>query len=98
MGSLLDRPLIKADFEEKYPILVSMMNKELDTAKEIYDQQVATKGSHGKVPIHKNMPTVTGALKWAQELRERISSPMSSFKHLEHPYVYQLSVFFAVAT
>ena len=42
----------------------------------------------GKIPIHKNMPYVTGGLKWAQELRERISIPMSNFKNLEHPYVY----------
>jgi len=44
MGSLLDRPLIKKDFEEKYPILVEKMNQELDTAKAIYDAQVAVKG------------------------------------------------------
>lgn len=87
MGSLLERPLIKKDFEEKYPILVTMMNSELDVAKEIYDQQMQTKKELGKIPIHKNMPGVTGGLKWAQELRERISIPMSNFKHLEHPYV-----------
>ena len=84
-GTLLDRPLIKKDFEEKYPTLVKMMNLELDTAKEIYDQQMALKADKGKIPIHKNMPAVTGGLKWAQELRERISIPMSNFKHLEHP-------------
>jgi len=87
MGTLLERPLIKKDFEEKYPILVAMMNKELDVAKEIYDMQMQTKKDNGKIPIHKNMPAVTGGLKWAQELRERISLPMSSFKTLEHPYV-----------
>ena len=87
MGSLLDRPLIKKDFEEKYPTLVAMMNEELDISKEIYDKQMATKASTGKLPIHKNMPKVTGGLKWAQDLRERISIPMAYFKHLHHPYV-----------
>lgn len=85
MGSLLDRPLIKKDFEEKYPILVELMNKEMDTAKEIYDAQMQIKQERGKIPIHKNMPNVTGGLKWAQELRERINVPMANFKHLEHP-------------
>ena len=85
MGTLLDRPLIKTDFELKYPILVDMMNKEMDVAKEIYDHQMELRQKSGKIPIHKNMPQVTGGLKWAQELRERISIPMANFKHLEHP-------------
>jgi dynein heavy chain len=84
--------LIKKDFEEKYPILVEMMNREMDIAKEIYDQQMSVKQDNGKIPIHKNMPTVTGGLKWAQELRERISIPMANFKHLEHPYVFYIKV------
>lgn len=63
------------------------MNAEMDIAKELYDQQMQRKTEHGKIPIHKNMPTVTGGLKWAQELRERISIPMANFKHLDHPYV-----------
>ncbi|WAR03796.1 DYHC-like protein [Mya arenaria] len=89
LGTLLDRPLIKKDFEEKYPILVDMMNQELDTAKEIYDAQMTLKAERGKIPIHKNMPYMTGGLKWAQELRERISIPMANFKHLEHPEYFK---------
>ena len=85
MGTLLDRELIKKDFEEKYPILVQMMNKEMDVAKEIYDTQIQIKHEKGKFPIHKNMPAVTGGLKWAQELKQRISEPMGSYKRLEHP-------------
>ena len=88
MGSLLERELIKKDFEEKYPILVQMMNKELDVAKEIYDKQIQIKHEKGKIPIHKNMPSVTGGLKWAQELKQRISEPMSNYKQLDHPYVF----------
>ena len=88
MGTLLERELIKKDFEEKYPILIQMMNKELDKAKEIYDNQVQIKKEKGKIPIHKNMPAVTGGLKWAQELKQRISEPMGHYKRLEHPYVY----------
>ncbi|KAK3590847.1 hypothetical protein CHS0354_024585 [Potamilus streckersoni] len=85
LGSLLDRPLIQKDFEEKYPIIVKMMHKELDMVKEIYDEQMKVKEKEGKIPIHKNMPKVTGSLKWAQELRERLAIPMSNYKHLEHP-------------
>ena len=87
MGSLLERELIKKDFEEKYPILIEMMHRELDIAKEIYDNQLQIKNEKGKIPIHKNMPTVTGGLKWAQELKQRISEPMEHYKLLNHPYV-----------
>ena len=87
MGTLLERELIKKDFQVKYPILVQMMNKEMDMAKAIYDNQMQIKHEKGKTPIHKNMPAVTGGLKWAQELKQRISEPMSSYKRLDHPYV-----------
>lgn len=40
MGSLLDRPLIRKDFDEKYVIIVDKMNDMLDEAKVLYDKQV----------------------------------------------------------
>ncbi len=83
-GNLLDRPLLKQDFDRNYPILVSLMDKDLEEAKDIYDQHMAIRTETGKMPIHKNMAKVSGSLKWAQELRDRISTPMSSFKTLEH--------------
>lgn len=94
MGSLLERELIKKDFEAKYPILVQMMNQELDVAKEIYDNQMGVKQEKGKIPIHKNMPSVTGGLKWAEELKQRLAEPMSNYKHLDHPYVIFSFLFF----
>ena len=62
-----------------------MMDQELNTAKDIYDQHMALKSETGKMPLHKNMAKVSGSLKWAAELRERISGSMGSFKHIEHP-------------
>ncbi|KAK6170907.1 hypothetical protein SNE40_019193 [Patella caerulea] len=85
MNTLLDRPLIKQDFEAKYPIVVVKMNQELDEAKNIYDLQMAEKKETGKAPIHKNMPSVTGSLRWSKELNERITIHMGNFKHIEHP-------------
>ena len=85
MGTLLERPLIKMDFDQKYPILVDMMNGLFDEAKTIYDDQMAVKKKTNKFPIHKNMPRMTGGLRWAKELRDRITNPMWSFKQIEHP-------------
>ncbi|XP_070187600.1 dynein beta chain, ciliary-like isoform X2 [Littorina saxatilis] len=87
MGSLLERPMIKKDFEPKYPTIVQLMDKELDIAKAMYDKQVATRKAQGWAPVHKNMPKVSGSLRWAKEIRDRISAPMGNFKHLEHPCV-----------
>ena len=84
MGSLLDRPLIQKDFDNKYPVVVHMMNILLDEVKIMYDDQIAKKES-GYAPTHKNMPVVSGSLRWAKELRDRMSIPMSNFKHIEHP-------------
>lgn len=39
----------------------------------------------GQLPVHKNMPAVTGALRWAHELRQRLTTNMDNFKQIEHP-------------
>ncbi|XP_013396327.1 dynein beta chain, ciliary isoform X2 [Lingula anatina] len=84
-GSLLERPIIKEIFDPSYPKLIVMMDEDLDTAKSIYDLQMQVVQQTGKAISHKNMPKVTGGLKWATELRERISAPMENFSHIEHP-------------
>ena len=77
---MLDRPLIHADFEYKYPILLKMYEEELDEAKMIFDGQMLVANSEGTPPINKNMPHVAGALKWSQELRDRITKPMQALR------------------
>lgn len=84
MGSLLERPLIKKDFNGKYLKIVDMLNEELNTAKEMYNEQMVLLKETGHIMVHKFMPKVSGSLKWAQELQERITSSVGSFKHLDH--------------
>ena len=79
-GSLMDRPRIHADFEHKYPVLLSMFEDDLDTAKIIFDQQQTYESNEETLPINKNKPPISGCLKWAQELRERIKTPMGNLK------------------
>lgn len=87
MGALLERPLIKKDFDSKYSLIVMMMDAELNEVKQIYDKQVEIKKAKGWSPVHKNMPKVSGSLLWANEIRHRIQNPMGSFKHIDHPCV-----------
>ena len=77
--------MIKADFDHNFPRVVTLLEEELDRAKAIYDHHMSIKSDTGTMPIHKNMAKISGSLKWAQELRDRITAPMTNFKHVEHP-------------
>lgn len=92
-GTLLERPLVKRDFDAKYPILIEMMDAEMDLAKEMYDEHMA-EFEQGHHKIHKNMPIVTGELKWSAELRQRITYPVDSLRMVDHPWVERNSHFF----
>ena len=39
-GSLLDRPMIKEDFDRNYPRLVTLMDEEILCVKDIYDEHM----------------------------------------------------------
>lgn len=57
-----------------------MYEEELDEAKMIFDGQMLVANSEDTPPINKNMPHVAGALKWSQELRDRITKPMHALR------------------
>ncbi|XP_053528697.1 dynein axonemal heavy chain 9 isoform X1 [Artibeus jamaicensis] len=84
-GNLLERPLVAQDASDKYLMLIQMFNQELDTVRIIYGQHVQEKAELGFSSVHKNMPSVAGGLRWAQELRERIQGPLASFGRITYP-------------
>nr|XP_003818154.3 dynein axonemal heavy chain 9 isoform X2 [Pan paniscus] len=84
-GNLLERPLVVRDTSDKYLVLIQMFNKDLDAVRMIYSQHVQEEAELGFSPVHKNMPTVAGGLRWAQELRQRIQGPFSKFGCITHP-------------
>jgi dynein heavy chain len=59
-----------------------MLENEMDSTKKIYDEQKLLKDKENRINVHRNMPEVSGGLKWCQELRDRISKPMETFKRL----------------
>lgn len=82
---MLNRPVIKVDFEHNYTILLTLFNKELDNAKKIYDKQMwLEKNKDDSAPISKNMPQVAGNLQWAHEIRQRVAVPIASLRQLDH--------------
>lgn len=89
LGNLLERKTIKQDFEPKYSQIVSALEAEMDSTKKIYDEQKKLKDANEQIEVHRNMPDVSGGLKWCQELRDRVTKPMESFKKLiEHPVAH----------
>uniref|UniRef100_T1IU37 Dynein beta chain, ciliary n=1 Tax=Strigamia maritima TaxID=126957 RepID=T1IU37_STRMM len=85
LGGLIDRPTIKTDFTKCYPIIVTLLEKEIDDVKKIFNRRMKLVDEGAELPVHMNMPPVAGSIKWAQELRQRIVTPMLSFRAMEHP-------------
>ena len=86
MGALLTRKSIAQDFDSKYYILANMLEDELDDTKKIFDEQNQLKLEAKAIHVHRNMPDVSGGMKWCQELKNRVSKPMENFKKLvNHP-------------
>ena len=86
LGNLLERPTIKTDFEPRFGQIVEMLEFEMDSTKKIYDEQKGLKLREDRIKVHRNMPEVSGGLKWCHDLKERVSKPMEQFKKLiDHP-------------
>ena len=76
---LLDRPVIAAEMSSKYPLLITRLDQELETVKQIFD------AFKNNPRVGKNMPHTAGALKFAKELRDRIAHDMKEFSNLKKP-------------
>ena len=84
LGSLLERPLVSRDFQPKYAKLLSMFNKELDVAKQVFDKQVLLLDAPKGPVLNKNMPHVAGVTGWCHQLRERVETSMTRLKAINH--------------
>ena len=87
-GTLTQRNLIALELSDKMPLLVCMLNTEMDEAKNIFIKQQKRIKETGKALTDRNMPPVSGQLKFAQELRDKISASIRNFKELSHPICY----------
>ena len=67
------------------PILVQMLDQEMEDAKVIFQKQK----QRARPFTDKNMPLMTGQLRWSQELRMKMSSPVKKFKELSHPVCFR---------
>nr|CAI5851783.1 unnamed protein product [Callosobruchus analis] len=86
-GSLLERPLIKQEFVQKYVKIVDLLDTELEMVMNTFEQQMQHKQKTGQYVLDKYMPPVAGTLRWTNNLSARLAAPLQSFKALQHPIV-----------
>ena len=89
-GDLVQRSLIALELSDKMPLLVVKLNDEMDDAKRIFKKQQGRIKERGKPKTEKNMPLVAGQLKFALEVRSKISASVKAFKNLSHPICYSV--------
>lgn len=85
VGSVLDRPKIKAEFTNKYSDILMMLDDEITECELIYAKQVEFKTTNGYLFGDRSFPPVTSALRWVKQLGARISAPIKNFQALQHP-------------
>ena len=68
-GGLVDRKLIALELSDKMPVLVQMLNNEMDESKTIFKKQEERISETGKALTARNMPPITGQLKFAKVRR-----------------------------
>uniref|UniRef100_A0A3P9AKI4 Dynein axonemal heavy chain 17 n=1 Tax=Esox lucius TaxID=8010 RepID=A0A3P9AKI4_ESOLU len=95
-GSLLERPLMAAEAQNRYPVLISLFDRELDCCKELFKKHTQTAEELGYTPVSRNMPAVAGGLRWAQQLQERIQIPFSKFRYITYPLVLSVAFYMGV--
>ncbi|KAL7826037.1 hypothetical protein SRHO_G00337750 [Serrasalmus rhombeus] len=82
-GTLLERPRVHQLFVPNYSLLLAMFQEEVSICQQILDTH-RNRLRNGCPVLGKNMPAVSGNLKWSQELRERILTNRSNLNHLTH--------------
>ncbi|XP_075250106.1 dynein beta chain, ciliary-like isoform X2 [Convolutriloba macropyga] len=89
-GSLLDRKLVLEVFSPLYIDLVNMYSSELDSAKRIFDAKTKNRkrsslnkreSNIALAKVHKNLPMLTGRIKWLKELEYRVKKPYEEFQN-----------------
>jgi dynein heavy chain len=69
-AGLLSRPAIQKDFEKKYTTLLTLYTKDLDDVNAIFIK------FKDNPPMHYNAASVSGAIAWSRELKDRIEKSM----------------------
>ena len=84
-GTLIQRKLIALELSDKMPLLITMLNAEMDEAKNIFMKQQKRIKETGKALTDRNMPQVSGQLRFSKEVKDKIGCSIKNFRDLNHP-------------
>lgn len=85
-GSVLERPVIRKQFTNRYARILELLNMELSVVEVLFNR-----GNRGALI---NLPPLAAALTFTSMLRQRIDLPVQSFKAMPHPYVLRCTKIF----
>lgn len=85
LGSVLIRPKISATFTDNYTNLMKMLDDEIRCCEKIYKNQMKNFAEKGYLLVDRRFPKIISELKWAYQLRARLTAPVNGFKALQHP-------------
>ena len=77
--------MIGLELSDKMPLLIIMLNEEMEDCKQIltlYRRRMRTQGKSASI---KNMPVMSSQLKFIQELRKKMTTNIQHFINLDHP-------------
>jgi dynein heavy chain len=78
---LLERPILQDELEQKYALLLLQYKDDALEVQNIFqDNKTAVSNNEDEAPIYSNMPPVTGAVFWANSLRQRLLDPMMKIR------------------
>ncbi|XP_035386791.1 dynein heavy chain 11, axonemal isoform X1 [Electrophorus electricus] len=75
----LDRGIIKEMFAPNFTKLIHHFGVELERCKHLFNSYLEQR-KKGKAMLCKNMPAMSGAMKWAKMMRDRIQIPWENFR------------------
>ncbi|XP_041969099.1 dynein beta chain, ciliary-like [Aricia agestis] len=86
IGDLFHRPIINKELKPKLPRLLDLMHTNLDTVKQIFDDEMAKLSKSPERPmVDSYLPPIAGMLWWIHKLRRRILLPMEDFIIFDDP-------------
>ncbi|XP_074223450.1 dynein axonemal heavy chain 11 isoform X1 [Camelus bactrianus] len=85
-GNFLEKPVVMEIFSPHYSTLVHMLNAELDVCKQLYNEHMK-QIEQGNVVLNKNMPFISGNIKWAEEVLDRLHMFWSNFASLRYLFL-----------
>ncbi|XP_067615922.1 dynein beta chain, ciliary [Eurosta solidaginis] len=84
VGSVIDRPIIKEQFTQRYTEIVQKLDVEMTTCEDILHKQLDMHRINKNVYPAYNCPPVAAFIRWCNQLEQRISISVENLKKLQH--------------